>query len=257
MIVEASRYAVTTHERCWSPPRSPTIVGSAVATIVWSSDASRMTSISAPKIRRTRGAGCAGALTVSGTSRSAPAVQRFRSARLSTMTKIEKTDARVARGADARAVPRPAREGHRGAVQRRVRPHFEPGTYRCAGCGATLFESETKYDSGCGWPAFYAPAGEDAVDEETDVTLRDGPHRGHVRELRRPPRPRVPRRAAPDRAALLHQLGRAEARREVGTRRSRGIAGPRPADMARLLHRVEERVAPGSPPSAATLSRSK
>ena len=53
--VDASRYAVTTHERCWIPPRSPTIVGSAVETIVWSSDASSRTSISAAKIRRTRG----------------------------------------------------------------------------------------------------------------------------------------------------------------------------------------------------------
>ncbi len=45
------------------PPRSPTIVGSAVETIVWSSDASSKTSINARKIRRTRGAGVLGAVT--------------------------------------------------------------------------------------------------------------------------------------------------------------------------------------------------
>jgi peptide-methionine (R)-S-oxide reductase len=47
---------------------------------------------------------------------------------------------------------------------------FEPGVYHCGACGAELFTSETKYDSGCGWPAFYAPAGEDAVELETDVS---------------------------------------------------------------------------------------
>lgn len=46
--------------------------------------------------------------------------------------------------------------------------HKKDGTYTCAGCGAELFTSDTKYDSGSGWPSFYAAADKKSIKEVED-----------------------------------------------------------------------------------------
>ncbi|MBL7115492.1 MAG: bifunctional methionine sulfoxide reductase B/A protein [Kiritimatiellae bacterium] len=68
--------------------------------------------------------------------------------------------------------------------------HQTEGTYLCAGCGNALFVSETKYESGCGWPAFTAPIEKNSVEEVEDrshgmvrkeiLCSKCGGHLGHV-----------------------------------------------------------------------------
>jgi peptide-methionine (R)-S-oxide reductase len=68
--------------------------------------------------------------------------------------------------------------------------HKGDGTYLCAACGQELFDSRAKYESGSGWPSFYAPVEDETVETEDDFSLgmrrtevhcsRCGGHLGHV-----------------------------------------------------------------------------
>jgi peptide-methionine (R)-S-oxide reductase len=68
--------------------------------------------------------------------------------------------------------------------------HKADGVYTCVCCGAPLFTSDTKYDSGCGWPSFYAPLSDENIAEHddrshgmhrTEVTCNQcGAHLGHL-----------------------------------------------------------------------------
>ena len=98
----------------------------------------------------------------------------------------------MAGGAHARAVPRHAPEGHRAGLQRAsTTTTREEGVYRCVACGTPLFSSGTKFNSGTGWPSFYAPvADENNVETEEDRSFfmrrtevhcaACGAHQGHV-----------------------------------------------------------------------------
>ncbi|MCB0076089.1 MAG: peptide-methionine (R)-S-oxide reductase MsrB [Anaerolineales bacterium] len=81
------------------------------------------------------------------------------------------------------------REGTERAGSSPLNHEKREGVYKCAGCGQPLFRSETKYESGSGWPSFYAPI-EGALETKRDWKLilprteyhcsRCGGHQGHV-----------------------------------------------------------------------------
>jgi peptide-methionine (R)-S-oxide reductase len=84
------------------------------------------------------------------------------------------------------------RKGTERAFTGKYHDYHESGTYHCVCCGAPLFGSETKFDSGTGWPSFYAPSSDQHVRTETDTSYgmvrtevlcsQCGAHLGHVFE---------------------------------------------------------------------------
>jgi peptide-methionine (R)-S-oxide reductase len=106
------------------------------------------------------------------------------------MDKVTKTDAEWREELDPETYQVMRRKGTERPFTGKLNKVYEPGTYFCAACGNELFGSETKFDSGCGWPSFYAVTAPDRVEEVTDYShgmnrtevlcARCGGHLGHV-----------------------------------------------------------------------------
>lgn len=104
--------------------------------------------------------------------------------------KIEKTDEEWRRELTPEQYHVTRQKGTERAFTGEYYRHKDEGTYLCVACGQELFSSETKYESGSGWPSFYEPAAPESVEDITDdshgmtrteVTCsRCGAHLGHV-----------------------------------------------------------------------------
>jgi len=106
------------------------------------------------------------------------------------MDKIVKSDAEWHRQLSREEYEVTRRKGTERAFTGRYHDSKEKGTYACVCCGLPLFDSATKYDSGTGWPSFYAPIDPEHVAEEADnsffmrrtevLCARCDAHLGHV-----------------------------------------------------------------------------
>ena len=106
------------------------------------------------------------------------------------MPKIEKTEAEWRQQLDEMQYYVTREKGTERAFSGQYWDCHDTGTYRCICCGAPLFRSETKFDSGCGWPSFHTPNEAELIDEHvdrsfgmlrTEITCHDcGAHLGHV-----------------------------------------------------------------------------
>jgi peptide-methionine (R)-S-oxide reductase len=110
-----------------------------------------------------------------------------------TIEKVVKTDAEWEKLLTIRAIPDHSQERHRTRVQRPILEQSRAGLYRCVACNLDLFGSDTKFESGTGWPSFFQPIIDSHVGTEEDNSLfarrtevhcaRCGSHLGHVSKM--------------------------------------------------------------------------
>jgi peptide-methionine (R)-S-oxide reductase len=85
--------------------------------------------------------------------------------------KVKKTDAEWREQLTPEQYEVTRKHGTERAFTGKLHDNKKPGTYKCVCCGAPLFSSETKYDSGTGWPSFYAPSHEENVETKDDFSF--------------------------------------------------------------------------------------
>ena len=85
------------------------------------------------------------------------------------MSKIQKSDAEWQSELSPEEFAVTRQKGTERAFTGRYWDNHDPGTYRCVCCGTPLFRSDEKFESGSGWPSFWAPATEENVATETDT----------------------------------------------------------------------------------------
>lgn len=86
------------------------------------------------------------------------------------MSKIQKSDAEWQRELSPEEFAVTRKKGTERAFTGRYWDNHETGTYECVCCGTPLFRSDEKFESGSGWPSFWAPASEENVSTETDTS---------------------------------------------------------------------------------------
>ena len=106
------------------------------------------------------------------------------------ITKVEKSDAEWAQQLTPEEYRVTRERGTERAFTGRYAHTKQPGIYTCVCCGAPLFDSDTKFESGTGWPSFWAPISGETIAEETDgswfmrrtevLCARCDAHLGHV-----------------------------------------------------------------------------
>jgi peptide-methionine (R)-S-oxide reductase len=87
------------------------------------------------------------------------------------VNKIVKSDAEWQKELTPEEFAVARKKGTERAFTGRYWDNHEPGTYQCACCGTPLFRSDEKFESGTGWPSFWAPAAEENVSTESDNSL--------------------------------------------------------------------------------------